>query len=59
MKILKGKASEILYDMMEGIYTKGIGSDGEYFLIETETGTEFAVDDDVKYYLRLMEGYDD
>jgi hypothetical protein len=58
MKTLKGKASEILYDMMEGRYTKEIGADGEYFLIETETGTEFAVEGDVKYYLNLMEDYD-
>lgn len=58
MKLLQGKASEILYDMMEGRYTKEIGTDGEYYLIENETGTSFAVEDDVKYYLNLMEDYD-
>lgn len=54
MKLLKGKASEILYDMLEGRYTIEHSGDDVHF-IEVETGTEFAVDDDVKYFLRLMQ----
>lgn len=54
MKKLQGKASEILYDMLEGRYT--IEHDvNEVYFIESATDTKFLVDEDVKFYLKLME----
>lgn len=55
---LTGKASDILYDYTEGLYTKEFDDNGNLVLVEKDTGKEYAVEDDVKYYLELMEGYD-
>lgn len=55
---LTGKASDILYDYVEGLYTKEFDDDGNVLFVEKETGKEYAIDDDVKYYLELMEECD-
>jgi hypothetical protein len=58
MKTLQGKASDILYDLTEGLYTKVNNEKGEYFLIDVETGIEYSVNEDVQFYLKIIDQHD-